>query len=388
MVPPHDTTHGQPRLATGTPTFGHALRVVLYLLLFAAGVAAAEPETVRLGILHHRGPEVARRMWEPTIRYLDRQVAGYRFELVPLSYDELFPAVARGAVDFTVTAAGLYVELELLHGVTRIATLMSSGPKGDFSEYGGVLVARADRDDIRTLDDIRGKTLLVPSRLSFGGWQMQWRELKAEGIRPDVDFSVQEAGDNEKALLGVLAGTADMAAARSDVIERMVEEGKLEARAFKLVTSPSAPSGYPYLVSTRLYPDWPFSKLRHTPDPLARQVAIALLTMRRDSEAAQAAEIVGWTVPKDYGTVHDLFRELRLGPYARTEFTARDVVERYWEWGLVGALLLASILLGTTLKVVRANRRLADEKQRSETNGTTLSEADACSHNLCTGDIA
>jgi hypothetical protein len=64
-----------------------------------------------------------------------------------------------------------------------------------------------------------------------------------------------------------------------------------------------------------LYPEWPFAKLKHIPDTLARDTAIALLHLTLDSEAAKAADIAGWTIPLDYQPVHDCLRELQVSPY-------------------------------------------------------------------------
>lgn len=346
---------------------------------------APNPEqTVRIGVLSHRGAAVVRRMWTPTIDYLNTRLPDRRFELVPLDFEIFARAVSQGEVEFAFSSAALYVELERRYGLTGIATVMNAGPQGEFSEYGGVLVSRADRQDITKLADVRGKTLLIPDERALGGWLIQWRELKLAGLTPGRDFQVIAAGDNEKSLLGVLSGAGDVGAARSDIIERMAAEGKLDPTRLRVLRTPAAPAHYPYAVSTRLYPEWPFAKLRHTPDDLAREVAVALLTMRRDSAAVRAAEIVGWTVPKDYQSIHDLFAELQIGPYARQPVGWWEIARDHWERLLVGATFLAAILLAATIRAAVANRRLVEQKARTETfldiMGTMIVVLDAQAH--------
>lgn len=48
--------------------------------------------------------------------------------------------------------------------------------------FAGVIYARADRDDIRTLSDIEGKRVSAVSLTSLGGMQMQWETLFANEI--------------------------------------------------------------------------------------------------------------------------------------------------------------------------------------------------------------
>jgi len=54
---------------------------------------------------------------------------------------------------------------------------------------------------------------------------------------------------------------------------------------------------FPYPVSTRLYPNWPFSKLRGTREDMATKVAITLLGMNADNDATHAADYKGWSYP-------------------------------------------------------------------------------------------
>lgn len=356
-------------------TFLASLTLAVGLLLALVAPASADHGTaVRIGVLHLRGAEVARQAWSPMIEHFSRQLPGTHFKLVPLDYAQLKPAVEQGLVDFIFTAAGQYVDLELAYGVTRIATVKSTGPNGDFAEYGGVVVVRADQERIRQVSDLRGKTLLIPDLTSFGGWQMQWREFRAMGLEPGKELTLVSSGNNEKTFLDLLAGKGDAASARSDVFERMVRDGKIKAADFRLVKFAAAPELYPYWVSTRLYPEWPFAKLRHTSDELAERLLVALLALPRDSVAARQAEIVGFTVPKDYGAVHALYRELELGPYVHRHIGWRDLVEHYSGPLLIAALVLILLVSALALYVALANRRLGRENAERRRAEATLQE--------------
>ena len=74
----------------------------------------------------------------------------------------------------------------------------------------------------------------------------------------------------------------------------------------------------------------PFASLKHTDPDLAQKVAVALLSMKPGDEAALKGEYAGWTVPLDYSSVHDLFRELKIGPYkGLDELSFKEAIKRY-----------------------------------------------------------
>ncbi len=128
------------------------------MLLLIAGLFVLLPGTLmadsrevcNIGVLAHRGPEMAIRMWTPTVDYLSSQITDYDFRLVPLDLDEMHAAEERGELDFILTNPGNYVELEAHHGVSRIATLINArhgGPSTMFEKL--VALTRGDDDELR-----------------------------------------------------------------------------------------------------------------------------------------------------------------------------------------------------------------------------------------------
>lgn len=104
-------------------------------------------------------------------------------------------------------------------------------------------------------------------------------------------------GSHPAVVRAVIAGEADIGAVRTDTLERMAAGDEIH-----VIPSDAAPgleSKFPYLHSTRLYPEWPFAKLPDTSEELSREVAVALLSMPADSPGAIAAESGGWGVCLD-----------------------------------------------------------------------------------------
>ncbi len=340
------------------------LSLLLFILLASAPAWAAQ--TVRIGILSHRGTAATLARWQPTARYLEETLADTAFQIVPLDFSEVPLAVARSRVDFILVNSGIYVDLEVRYRVSRIATLNNRRGDRALNRFGGVIFVRRGRQDLRDLDDLRGRTFLAVDQASLGGFQMAWRVFHEQGIDPYRDFRrLDFAGTHDAVVLGVLHGKADAGTVRSDILERMAAAGRIRLRDFRVLHLRSDPD-FPFLHSTRLYPEWPFSKLRHTPNALAQRVAVALLSMPPDHPAAVAGQYAGWTIPLDYQPVHDLFRALHLPPYDQEpEFTLQDALARYWPVLLLG---LSAFLVVSALSAwaIRLNRHLARAKRRLE----------------------
>lgn len=349
--------------------------VVLALVLSSLAVpttASGDLPSVKIGVLAYRGDEEALKMWTPTAAYLNRAVPGYSFSIVPLDFREIGPAVGLGEVDFVLTNTSIYVELEAMHGISRMATLQNLGRAGGSTVFGGVILCRADRRDINGLGDLKGGSFMGVDDTSLGGWRVAWRELKAHGIDPYHDFKPLQFGDTHDAVVyAVLNGKVDAGTVRTDTIERMAEAGKIDLNRLRVLNPQNVP-GFPYALSTRVYPEWPFARLRRTDDDLAQNVVIALLKMPADSPAARAGRIVGWTVPLDYEPVHALLKELRIGPYKEYgKITLAAAVRQYWYW-VVLSLLALLVMAAATAYVARLNRRLANARRRLEEAGNSL----------------
>jgi two-component system sensor histidine kinase TtrS len=294
------------------------------------------------------------------------EVPGHRFEIVPLGFGQVQTAVEREEVEFILVNSGIYVNLEVRYRISRIATLRNEFDDQRTNRFGGVIFTRAERDDLTSLQDLRGSRFMAVDRTSLGGFQMAWWELLSQGIDPHRDLAGLDFDrTHDRVVMDVLQGRADAGTVRTDILERMAAEGKIDLDQFKILGARQHPD-FNFLHSTPLFPEWPFSVLRHADKELAQQVAIALLQMNPDDPAAIAGGYGGWSIPLDYQPVHDLFKSLKLPPYDRpARFTLIEAIKRYWYWVLGGAFILLFMALMTGW-VVRLNRALKMAKRHLE----------------------
>ncbi len=335
------------------------LGLPLLLLLSCSGALAAgqEESVIRIGVLAKRGDAHTVDRWKPTSDYLSHEIPSHRFKVVPLDFIEVDQVVAKDGVDFILANPAIYVGLEKRYGAGRIATMRNRNGHRGYTYFGGVIFTRADRTEINSIADLEGMRFAAVKENSFGGYLMALRELKQAGITPGEDTSLQFSGTHDAVVYAVLSGKADAGTVRTDTLERMSEEGKIDLAKIKLINQ-QHPDNFGYLLSTRLYPEWPFARLAHTDEELSHDVAVALLRMPPDSYAAKTGQTAGWTVPGNYQPVHELLRELRIDPYADVgHITFTDLLRNYWYWLLL--TLLALLVLSTaTGYVSRLNMRL------------------------------
>ncbi len=324
-------------------------------------VVISEP-TICIGVLAYRGKVQTLLRWSATARYLS-QHTGLRFMIVPLNLDEMTTAIKTRQIHFTLTNPGNYVVLESQFGVSRIATMQTRDNAQTHIHFGAVIFARSDNPAIRSITDLHGKSFMAVSPTAFGGFQMAWRELKAQGINPFADISdLRFAGfPQDNIIYSVLDGTVDAATVRADTLIRMAEAGTIELSDFRILNPQYTGRqmfGKMHPLSTRLYPEWPFATLKSTPRELATHVARVLLSMSPEHYATRLSRTAGWTVPMDYTPVHRLMEELQIGPYAalrQTTFVA--LLQRYVYWFIALAILLL-LLLVINGYISRTNRRL------------------------------
>ncbi|MBF0506616.1 MAG: PhnD/SsuA/transferrin family substrate-binding protein [Nitrospirae bacterium] len=306
--------------------------MLLVLLILCITAGAGYGYDIRIGVLANSGPEKCRKMWNPTARYLSEKLPKYKFTIVPLSFDKISTAVRNQEVDFLLANPFIYMDFEVKYGISHMATLKNKF-SDDYPLFGGVIFTRSDNPGIYKLRDLAGKKFVAVAPASLGGWLAALRELKKGEIDPYKDFAgLQFTGDHDAAIYAVLEGKADAGTVNTNEFADLIRRGKIKPGDFRVIVPEwiGISKEFPYPVSTRLYPDWPFAKLRRTPEDLATKVAIALLRMDGKDEAARAANCYGWSYPLNYQSVDELRKELiSVGYSGLEEMSVRDILYKY-----------------------------------------------------------
>ncbi|MEL6786042.1 MAG: PhnD/SsuA/transferrin family substrate-binding protein [Cyanobacteria bacterium J06607_15] len=316
------------------------------ILAQAASPATSPQEDIvkKVGVLSKEDPERTIAKWQPTIDYLSNSIPGYTFELVPAGFEEMREIAKNNEVDFFVVNSGMYVEFEADYGANRIATLKNLRLGKPYTKFGGLIITKANNNQITTLKDLKNKTVMAVSPTSFGGWYMAEGVLYEAGIENAEKFfkELRFGTTHDNVIKAVATGEVEAGTVRTDALERAVQRGEVRLEDFKVI-NPIEDPGFPFLHSTPLYPEWPFAAAEGNSLEIKELVAKALLDLPADSPAAKAAKSDGWTVPLNYRPVHDLFIDLDIAPYDEIgQITLEDLLKDYlWLWVGLGSLVVA-----------------------------------------------
>ena len=124
----------------------------------------------------------------------------------------------------------MFITAKVKYNAVPITTMINSRQGKALKSFGGVVMTSAYNDAIN----------------SFGGWQMAYKEF--------ID-----AVQNEQ----VKAGTI-----RTDTLEHMVAKGDIAMEDFKVIGKKDY-ADFPFVCSTKLYPEWPLGKVAATDDTIS-----------------------------------------------------------------------------------------------------------------------
>lgn len=332
-------------------------------LLFAGvrktGSGDTADSVIKIGVMTQQGAKKCLAKWGPTAEYLTEQIPQLSFEIVPLTYEQIYPVVAAGQVDFVLATPSIYVELEALYHVGRIATMKNLYSAVGYTFLGGVLFCKAEREDMQNLADLEGKSLIGLHQRACTAWHAVCLELKENGVDPFRDLSEIKFGATGNSVVSAVRNNeVDVGAIRSDSFEEMKLSGLIKPREFRVLHGHSEKhSNVPFAHSTQLFPEKPFAKVRHTPDELAEKVASVLINMSADSLAARASKSLGWTIPHNYQPVHDCLKTLGLSPYEDYgKITLTSIFSQYKPWIITIAMLVVIVLFAAGFIMILNNR--------------------------------
>ena len=336
---------------------------VAIVSLLAAGLCLVNPvyanQTLTLGMMAFRPQPLLEAQWQPLADYLSQALPGHSVRLRVMQQAELETALQRKELDFIFTNPNHFIALRENNALSgAIATLVSLEGGTPSAQLGGVIIRLREREDLQQLADLAGQRIASVGVNYLGGHLAQMAEMVAAEIDPASLDMLYTGQPHDRVFEAVLSGRADAGFVRTGVIEQKIREGSLDVGRLRVVRQLYQP-GFPYLVSTRLYPEWPVIALPGVDAQVTRRVAAALLALEPDHPISQSVGIHGFTVPADYSVVERSMRDLRLSPFDQApRFTVRDVWSRYQATLVVLLLALAGMAM-LAYRLVVNNRNLA-----------------------------
>ncbi len=290
---------------------GATLFFMLFLLTSSAWGATG---TYKIGVLAKRGGINALSEWGQHAAYLS-ETLGERFAVVPIRFASVPTYLKDKKVDFILVNPAIFVEMQEKYNLKAIATMINQRAGKELHEFGGVIFTRKD-SPLSSLQDVKGKKFGFVKQSSFGGLHTAQYLFQQNGIDLKRDCAAYAAlGTHDAVVKAVADGSIDVGTVRTDTLEQMAAEGKINLTDFKIIHQ--VDDNFPFIHSTRLYPEWPMAMLPHVDKVLGQKVATALFKLNSQSPATQKAQIAGWQMPMDYTPIVECLRAIKYGVFAR-----------------------------------------------------------------------
>ncbi len=287
------------------------------------GLAAAEP--IEYGVFLDRSrvpvriygteftdPESAPQLLRDTIATLKRALWPRPLIVHSVGLDEIDAAIRSGQADIVITGSSIY-RRNLAFGMRDIATVYTALQPDPDHAIGSLVVVRADNRDISSLVDLKGKTIAVNHPMGFQGLLIIQKEIADLGFDPEKYFKrIDYFGlAIEPRLEAVRDGRADAAIISACWVEKQRQKNpesdplkNLRPTALRPQTSSQC------LASSALYPNYSFLISPRLDVETIRTISNAIHRMP-ENDAGE-----GWTMASSFTETDELYRTLKLGPYA------------------------------------------------------------------------
>lgn len=260
--------------------------------------------------------------------------------VVPIQGADIVTGIEKLRPDFVLAAADLDQCFREQNKTApfRVATRKTTLAADAARSAGALFVVRADRDDIKTLADLKGKTVAATLPTSLPGWLAAEDEVRRAGFDPATFFAktlfLNAVYPNVVSAL--LNGAVDAAVFPACALERLHQSGAVLTDALKVVGE-KTDGALACRRSTALFPDVSLWGFEWTSEKSVRGVAVALLT-------APAAQTFEWLSFVPHGSVDALYQALKIGPYSYLrDYSLKGLYNRYS--GIVHAALLVLVIL-------------------------------------------
>ncbi|WP_255453144.1 ATP-binding protein [uncultured Parasutterella sp.] len=275
-----------------------------------AGLAHASNNTITIGTVQTLDTSFYIHTFGPTLLNLRSKHPDLIFKTREFKdYDSMVLAAENNELDFFMTSAGMAAYLERIEKARAIATRTHPRATIPRESVGAAFISRSDRNDIRTLADLKGKKIAAYSDEGFD-WYLALNELvrlysDIKEIEKHTVFTNHEFPD---VIARVANGDVDIGILSACEVEDLLKNESFSSKDFKVI-GPRKSASLKCLHSTDLYPGIVVGAFAHTDPNKAKLLASSLLSMPPSRDA------YSWGIANNYQDIESLFRKLKIKPF-------------------------------------------------------------------------
>lgn len=211
--------------------------VIGALLAFGIAASISTPvlaqEVLRISAIPDESPTELQRKFKPLGEYLSKET-GMKVEFTPVTdYAAVVESLATKKIDMAWLGGFTYVQ-------TKIRTNGTANPiiqRVEDEKFTSVFIVPAD-SPLKTLSELKGKTIAFGSPSSTSGHLMPRYFLMQAGINPDKDFkNIAFSGAHDATVAFVASGKADVGALNASVWVKLNEAKNPNALKSKVLST-------------------------------------------------------------------------------------------------------------------------------------------------------
>ncbi len=305
---------------------------------------------------------VATEFIQATVKRLEKSFSPQPVRLEKIPNSSKLQEFTLSKYDFLISPpASLPVLPEMQNRI--IASAGSSASNNLGLPSGGIILVPSEEKTIHNLADLQGKTIASTLPNDLAAWlsieyEFRKKGLSTNGLFKKVDFVQHPIPDifNQ-----VLSGSADAAFLPSCLLEQ-VESLQLIPKGSMRVVNEKATGLTGCRRSTELYPGIVFLSTPKTTLEASKKAALTILAL----PPIQGTE---WINGADFSKLHDLLRELELGPYSYLKNQGVFAfIKAHIFWFLSAFALLLFLLINERRLNFLVKKRTAEIQEMSEHN--------------------
>lgn len=284
----------------------------------------------------------------------------YRIAWSSVVSSDAASVLPREKPDFLILSAAQILTLRR-EGVPAylIAARRPSNARSAAEAVGSLFVTRADRADIASVADLRGKHVAAVLETSLPGYLAGLGEIAEQGFNPEKFFGRTSFfySSFPEVVSSVLAGRTDAAILPTCLYESLRSRGLIDAQMLKPIGARSD-GKLACLHSTALYPDVSIVSFEWTPESLERRMAVTLL----EQPGSQGYE---WVSTVKSSSLEKLYRTLGIGPFSYLRDMTPMGIYRRWRSEINTGLLILALLIFNEFRLRRLVRRRTGELSKA-----------------------
>lgn len=261
-------------------------------------LAQVQPGVLRVSAIPDENPTELQRKFKPLGAYLEKKT-GLKVQFTPVTdYAASVEGLVNNKLDMVWFGGFTFVQANV-RSKGKVVPLVQ---RAEDEKFRSVFITA--NPEIRTLQDLKGKTFSFGSESSTSGHLMPRSFLLAAKINPEADMRrIAFSGAHDATVAAVAGGKVDAGALNISVWEKMVNEKKVDPAAVKV------------FYTTPGYYDYNWSVRADMPAALKKKITDAFLSL--DASTPEGREILELQRASKFIPTH-------AGNYAAIEAAARN----------------------------------------------------------------